>query len=264
MNKNRRIVCGGEFVSQLEQFGKTLQNSSTKWRQLHLKARRKMDVEMGAGGGAWKRSPEDNNGKSLYEAALLGSVDILDTLLERDPLILDRVSLSSSPQTPLHVAALRGHLEFTKVILKYRPELAAELDAEKCSALHLAAANGHAEVVKLLLEAYPGARSVRDRDGRTPLHLAAMRGRAEVIKELISFRPLDDSLQQGLEGDSVLHLCVKYNHLDALKVLVDLLADDNGDKLLNSVDAHGNTILDLAVLLKQEEVPYSLTLWCSS
>lgn len=213
-----------------------------------------MDIEMGAGRGKWKRSSEDYNGNSLYEAAMQGSVDILYTLLEADPLILDRVSLSSSPQTPLHVAALRGHLDFTKVMLKHRPELAAELDAEKCSALHLAAANGYAEIVNLLLVAYPGALSVCDREGRTPLHLAAMRGRAEVIKELISFRPLDDSLQQGIEGDSVLHLCVKYNHLDALKVLVDSLADGDKDKLLDSVDAHGNTILDLAVLLKQEEV----------
>lgn len=213
-----------------------------------------MDIEMGDGIGTWKRDSEEKNRKFLYEAAMQGSVDTLDTLLETDPLILDRVSLSSSPQTPLHAAALRGQVEFTKRILKHRPDLAAELDAERCSALHLAAANGHAEVVRMLLDAYPDARSVRDREGRIPLHLAAMRGRVAVIKELISFKPDDDSLQQGLQGDSLLHLCVKYNHLDALKVLVDSLADDREDKLFNSRDAHGNTILHLAVLLKQNEV----------
>ncbi|PKI33287.1 hypothetical protein CRG98_046325 [Punica granatum] len=82
-----------------------------------------------------------------------------------------------------------------------------------------------------------------------------MRGRVEVVKELIisSPDPTRGSLQQTLEGDSVLHLCVKYNQLDALKVLVNSLAEDNEDLLLNSRDAEGNTMFHLAVLLKQEE-----------
>ncbi|PKI52823.1 hypothetical protein CRG98_026771 [Punica granatum] len=213
-----------------------------------------MDIEMGDNIGSCSKIESEGNRVlgSLYEAAILGSVATLETLLGTDPLVLDRLSLASYPETPLHVAALRGHLEFTKAILKRRANLAAELDAQGCTALHMAAANGHAEVLKVLLGAYPDARLVRDREGRTPLHLAAMRGRVEAIRELFSFfeADSDDALRLTLRGDSALHLSVKYNQLDALKVMVQSSSDN---ELVKLRDAHGNTILHLAVMLKQEE-----------
>jgi ankyrin repeat protein len=56
----------------------------------------------------------------------------------------------------------------------------------------------------------------------------------------------------NLNGDTVLHLCVRYNHLDALKLLVQ---STNGDELfLNSKNHDGNSILHLAVMLKQIKV----------
>ncbi|KAF7147630.1 hypothetical protein RHSIM_Rhsim03G0060500 [Rhododendron simsii] len=69
--------------------------------------------------------------KRLYEACLSGSVETLKALIEKDPLIPDQASLTEcfSSDTPLHVAALRGHLEFTKDLLSRKPTLAAELDS---------------------------------------------------------------------------------------------------------------------------------------
>jgi len=64
----------------------------------------------------------------------------------------------------------------------------------------------------------------------------------------------------NLIGDSVLHLCLRYNHLDALKLLVELA---NGDELfLNSKDHDGNSILHLDVMLKQMKVRQCL--WLST
>ncbi|MCH94767.1 ankyrin repeat-containing protein, partial [Trifolium medium] len=44
----------------------------------------------------------------------------------------------------------------------------------------------------------------------------------------------------------VLHLCVCYNHLEALKILVESMRGDI-DQILSSKDREGNTVLDLAI-----------------
>ncbi|XP_049378167.1 ankyrin repeat-containing protein ITN1-like [Solanum stenotomum] len=123
--------------------------------------------------------------KRLYEAAVKGDVRVLQELLQQDALILDRLTLTCFNETPLHIAALRGHIEFVRLILAQNPQLAAELDWRKSSALHIASAKGHLHIVKMLLLVNPELCLVCDRDGGNPLHLAAIKGRVEVIKELI-------------------------------------------------------------------------------
>ncbi|KAG2715952.1 hypothetical protein I3760_03G103800 [Carya illinoinensis] len=76
-----------------------------------------------------------------------------------------------------------------------------------------------------------------------------MRGHTEVIEKLLNSKP--NSILEDLDGASVLHMCVKYNCLDALKLLVES-ADDDGYSL-NSKDNDGNSILHLAVMLEQTE-----------
>ncbi|KAA8540260.1 hypothetical protein F0562_024177 [Nyssa sinensis] len=187
--------------------------------------------------------------RRLYEASVRGDMPALKTLMEEDELILNRVSLTCFHETPLHVAALFGHVDFTRALLRRKPKFATELDSLGRSPLHLASAEGHVEIVRELLLTSPDACQIRDQDGRTPLHLAAMNGRVDVIKEHI--RAQAESTRQPLDhGDSVLHLCVKYNHFDALKLLVESVKEKD---FLNSKDDDGNTILHLAVLLKQME-----------
>jgi ankyrin repeat protein len=198
------------------------------------------------------------NMAELYVASRNGCVNTLTTLIQRDPHILDRVSLTSFSETPLHIAALLGHLEFSEVLLSKKPKLVEEVDSRGRTPLHLASAEGYTDVAKVLLQANAGVCLtrdqyfclVRDQDERIALHLAAMRGRIEIIKMLISAQPV--SIWVNLNGDSVLHLCVRFNHLDALRVLVE---SDNGEELfLSSKDHHGNSILHLAVVLKQMKV----------
>lgn len=59
----------------------------------------------------------------------------------------------------------------------------------------------------------------------------------------------------------ILHLCLQYNHFDALKLLVE---SANGDELfLNSKDCRGNSVLHLALMLKQMKVRQQC-LWLST
>ncbi|XP_057977408.1 ankyrin repeat-containing protein At5g02620 [Malania oleifera] len=197
----------------------------------------------------------------LYEAALTGNASTLNALIQADPLLLDRSSVAATfDQSPLHIAAMRGHLEFAILLLSKNPELANEVDWLGRSPLHLAAAKGHSDVVRALLSARPKACLVRDQDGRLPLHLAAMKGRVEVIRELICALPESTHATVG-RGETVLHLCVKYGRLEALKVLMEFCRRKEFVTLINAKDGDGNTILHLAAALKQEEaIKYLLSI----
>ena len=193
---------------------------------------------------------EEENMVELYEASRHGCLNTLNTLIQGDPRILDRVSLTPFPETPLHIASLLGHIEFSRLLVGKKPTLAKEVDALGRTPLHLASAEGHTEIVQALLKANTDVCLAFDGDERIPLHLAAMRGRIEIMKELIIARP--ESIWVNLNGGSILHLCVRFNHLDALKFLVESAADC--DEFLNSKDHDGNSILHSAVMLKQTKV----------
>lgn len=190
--------------------------------------------------------------KRLAEAALKGNTESLHQILQDDPLILHRLTLSSISQTPLHVASLLGHVDFVNSLLIHTPQLAAELDSAGNSPLHLASAKGHVAIVVKLLVAGPEMTSVSNHDGWTPVHAAVVKGRVEVVKELAridSTRCLTD------RNESVLHLGVKHKRLEVLK---ELLNEEEMRKeveeLVNLKDCDGNSILHVAVANKQIEV----------
>ena len=99
-----------------------------------------------------------------------------------------------------------------------------------------------------------------DQYGRIPRHYAVMRGRIEVVSKLIVARP-DSTLVALDEGETILHLCVKYYQLEVLELLVESMSDE-GDFFRSKVHKGGNTILHLAVMLKQVEVCFSLLISC--
>ena len=179
---------------------------------------------------------EEDNIIELHDASAKGCTVTLYRLIHKDPHIFNKISLTSFNETPLHVSALLGHVDFTKALLALKPQLALDLDFQKRCPLHLASANGHIEIVHALLSANDDACLVCDQDGRIPLHYAVMRGKDEVVKELILAKP--DSIRVVFNGgETVLHLCVKYNQLETLKLLVEAVSDD--EKFLNSKDHDG-------------------------
>ncbi|KAF5480460.1 hypothetical protein F2P56_001207 [Juglans regia] len=198
-----------------------------------------------------------DNTVALYEASFDGCVSTLNTLVQRDRLILHKISLTSFTETPLHIAALLGHLHFTNALLSRKPKRAEKVDSLGRTALHLACAEGHTQVVKALLQANADICLVPDQEERIPLHLAAMRGHIDVIKELLTAQPQTIFLV-NLDGYNILHLCVQYNSLDALKLLVE---SSTNDDFVNSKDDDGNSILHLATMLGQTKtIKYLLSI----
>ncbi|XP_025013509.2 ankyrin repeat-containing protein ITN1 [Ricinus communis] len=192
----------------------------------------------------------------LCKVSLRGDVPALEALLQEDELILDRASVTCFHETPLHIAAMLGHLHFARALLSRKPKLSNELDSHRRLPLHLASAEGYLDIVKELLDASPDACSARDQEGRIPLHLAAIKGRIDIMKELLRICP--DSMTEKLDhGKTILHLCVEYNRLEALKLLVETARDD---EFVNASDDNGNTILHLSAILKQVETTKYLLL----
>ncbi|KAJ6994617.1 ankyrin repeat-containing protein BDA1-like [Populus alba x Populus x berolinensis] len=194
--------------------------------------------------------------RRLKEAAVEGNVIALLKLLEEDKLALDGCAPDCFAETPLHISAMLGHLEFTRKILCRKPEFAKELDFLGSSPLHLATANGHLEVVRALLSVNPDMCFAQNRDGRNPLHIAVIKGRVDVLKELVQNKP-EAVLHRTARGETVLHLCVKHFQLEALKLLVETIKDYG---FINSKDEDGSTVLHLAVADKETEIISFLTM----
>ncbi|KAE8056540.1 hypothetical protein FH972_013308 [Carpinus fangiana] len=131
-----------------------------------------------------RRHDEEENMVELYEASRNGCVSSLNTLIQRDAYIFDRVSLTSFSETPLHIAALLGHLEFSRALVSMKPELVEEVDSKGRSPLHIASA----------LRAIP--RYSKDHDGNSLLHLAVMLKQMKTIKYLLSISEIETKLNR--------------------------------------------------------------------
>lgn len=77
----------------------------------------------------------------------------------------------------------------------------------------------------------------------TPLHLAAMNGQIQILQELLLCSPRSLELLTG-DGETVFHLCVRFNRYSVFTFLVKNYVNTN---LLKQADEHGNTVLHLAV-----------------
>ncbi|XP_071703813.1 uncharacterized protein [Rutidosis leptorrhynchoides] len=189
----------------------------------------------------------------LYDASLTGNVQTLNTLLHQDQLILDRLSLTAGSfnETPLHIAAMRGHAHFATVVLTHNPKLAVSLDSQRRTPLHVAAANGHLTIVQELVRV--GGRDLccfQDQDGLTPVHLAAINEHLEVVKVLVEANP-DAVKVIPATGETILHMCVSFNRFESLKLLVKYW---NEEELAQIMDHGGNTLLHAAAFSKQTQI----------
>ncbi|CAL5362675.1 unnamed protein product [Camellia sinensis] len=173
--------------------------------------------------------------RRLIEAAQMGNVDLLLNLIKYDPLILHSASLAEE-ETPLHIASMAGHLNFVQQILTLRPKFATELNQDGFSPLHVASGNGYLEIVKELLKVDCDLCAVRGREKRIPLHYAAIKGRIHVMKELLAASP--DSVEHvTVRGETALHLAVKKNQIEGLRVLVEHIKDFKKVGVLNMKDS---------------------------
>ena len=123
----------------------------------------------------------------LHVAAEKGHVEIAKLFLEHgaDPNAKEKLG----GETPLYWAVSFDHTDIAKLLLKHGadPNNKSKRYIEDGRAvLHLAVHTGDVDLMRLLLE--KGANpNVRDRYGYTPLHIAALRGFPQVVELLLKY-----------------------------------------------------------------------------
>lgn len=134
------------------------------------------------------------NRTPLHYAERLKTIEVLLTREDIDPLVKD-----DSGKTPFDYAKP----EIKKALMSNK------YGSEKNSLLHLAAQRGEIEIVDAILKEEIDIDIVNNK-GLSPIYLAAEKGHLHVVKLL---------LKKGANYTPVLHLAIKSNNLELLKVL---------------------------------------------
>ena len=154
----------------------------------------------------------------------------------------ERAVVAGACGTPLHQAALYGHAETVKALLKAGCPVNA-VDSAGGSALHASVIGGSTQVIIELLNKGGSNVNSLNMEEESPLHWAARMGKSDIALELIRHGARKD-LVAGVRG-TALHQAAQYRHLSTVRTLlkagcpVDVKCS-NGFSVLHSAAGGGN------------------------
>ncbi|KAK2805464.1 hypothetical protein FQN51_000290 [Onygenales sp. PD_10] len=135
--------------------------------------------------------------------------------------VLDIYNNGLSDSSPLTRASFFGFAIAAETLLQDNTIDVNKQSSEGSSALWLAAMEGHQEIVKLLLKAPMVNLNIQDTYyGQTPLGVASDHGRAEVVKLLLDTGELNVDAIDG-SGDTPLLQAISSGHEEIVKILLD-------------------------------------------
>lgn len=189
----------------------------------------------------------------LTDAAEAGNIDLLYAVIQTDSSILENIDSKQFVETPLHIAASRGHIQFSIEVMNLKPSLAWKLNPQGFSPIHLAMQNGQKRTVSRFVDMNKDLVRIKGREGLTPLHFASQIGEVDLLAEFMAVCP--DSIEDvNVRGETALHIAVKNNNYEALYLLVYFLRENTERgarrleyKILNRKDEADNTILHILV-----------------
>jgi ankyrin repeat protein len=105
-----------------------------------------------------KLADEEDNINLFYEA------------IQDNPSILEDIDSKQFVETPLHIAASRGHIQFASEIMNMKPSCALKLNLQALSPIHLAIEQDQNRMVLCLVDMNNDIVRVKGKGGLTPLH----------------------------------------------------------------------------------------------
>ena len=204
---------------------------------------------------------EDKNGNlPIHYVAKSGSTDVLKILLQNNAFSF---KTNSDKKNPLHIAAannkhkfIRDYLEFEKTYASnnsnYIPSVKI-LDNDKHSPLFQAIKSGHTKCVELLVSSNMDEidLSSQDINGNTIYHLCAKFNNHDSLSYLLNrkdLRFLDPIYIKNNHEDTPLHVAAKHENLEIIKLISQKLYDGftSAESYLTLKNKHGKTFFHIS------------------
>jgi ankyrin repeat protein len=189
----------------------------------------------------------------LHLAAVFGLDVLLSDLLSENQSDVDE--RDSHNQTPLYLAALRGHEKVVRLLLERDADVGAK-ESEERTALHMSAANEHDKVMLLLLQ-HKADVDIKDKWGWTALHRAAINKHETAVRHLLKYKTNIDAKDNG--GRTVLHRVAERGYKSVVGLLLKHKAginikDDRGRTPLHEAAEQGHEIVVTQLLEHKADV----------
>ncbi|GLT87495.1 hypothetical protein SLE2022_055740 [Rubroshorea leprosula] len=184
--------------------------------------------------------------------AQAGNIDALFALIQENPFVLESFYEFPYVDTPLHLAAFEGHIDFVLEMMNLKSSFARKLNPAGLSPLHLALLNHQPLAVRELVRVDKDLIRVKGRGGLTPLHLATEIGDLDLVAEFLEACP-ECIMDVTIQGETAIQIAAKNNSFETLELLVRWLqktTHTDGDvwnkQVLNRKNKEGNTVLHIA------------------
>ncbi|GFT04281.1 hypothetical protein NPIL_64701 [Nephila pilipes] len=191
---------------------------------------------------------KDNNGHTLFHwAATLNYPNVIKQLLDVGAEVKH---VSAKGNTPLHLAASKGHFEIVELLLQsvscsdLKTFINAKTTNRGTTALHVAAENGYSNIVGALLR-HGANYNVKTHEGETAMQLSKDQSVRDILKLT------DDMFTSVRRGDS--EVIEKLRRLEACDFEIVVKACDNENQtLLQTADFNGykNIVVGIENIIK--------------
>ena len=165
--------------------------------------------------------------------------------------------------TPLHIAASTGNIQFAMEMIGLKPSFARKLNQNGFSPIHIALQNGHIELVHWLLQFDGDLVRVKGREQLTPLHYIVESGEhLYLLEEFLLVCP-NSITDVTMRNKAALHIAHKNDNLEAYKFFMGWLANNsfenakfNQRTASNRKDNEENIALHILVSKKQTQASF--------